>query len=193
MKKSEPKKPSVHHPVNKTTKPGTHSKPAGKAATGASTKEHKPAEKKNEEIKGAAGGDEEVEDETGVQQEEENDQPPPPPVSTARPPSSKKSVAASVPIELDLKNLIATVYEFDTKNNENHKLAKWPLVIDNDTGNVSSFLRHRDTNYINCLEAESLQAEKFRISLISAIRYGKGFVIGIKYNNIINFIKKELN
>jgi hypothetical protein len=181
MKKNEPKKQPVHHPVNKTSKAGTHSKPTGKAAGATtSTKEHKSAEKKNEEVKVAAGVDEEVEEETGMQleEEEEKDQPPPPPVSTARPPSSKKSVTASVPIELDLKNLITTVYDFDVKNNENFKSTRWPLVIDTDTGNFSSFLRNRDTNYINCVETESMQAEKFRISLISAIRNGKCFIIG---------------
>ena len=55
---------------------------------------------------------------------------------------------------------------------------KWPLIIDQND-QASTFLRYRDTNYINCLDMQSMQGEKFRRSLIGAIRYGKPFVLDL--------------
>ena len=55
---------------------------------------------------------------------------------------------------------------------------KWPLIIDQND-QASTFLRYRDTNYLNCLDMQSMQGEKFRRSLIGAIRYGKPFVLDL--------------
>jgi len=55
---------------------------------------------------------------------------------------------------------------------------KWPLIIDQNE-QASTFLRYRDTNYLNCLDMQAMQGEKFRRSLIGAIRYGKPFVLDL--------------
>lgn len=55
---------------------------------------------------------------------------------------------------------------------------KWPLIIDQNE-QASTFLRYRDTNYINCLDMQLMNNEKFRLSLIGAIRYGKPFVLDL--------------
>ncbi len=56
---------------------------------------------------------------------------------------------------------------------------KWPLLIDqNDL--ASTFLRYRDTNYMNCLDVQTMKSpEKFRLGLLGAIRYGKPFIIDL--------------
>ena len=55
---------------------------------------------------------------------------------------------------------------------------KWPLIVDQNE-QAATFLRYRDTNYINCLDMQAMQGEKFRMSLIGAIRYGKPFVLDL--------------
>jgi hypothetical protein len=55
---------------------------------------------------------------------------------------------------------------------------KWPLIIDQNE-QASTFLRYRDTNYINCLDMNMMHPEKFRIALLGAIRYGKPFVLDL--------------
>ena len=55
---------------------------------------------------------------------------------------------------------------------------KWPLIIDQNE-QAATFLRYRDTNYVNCLDMKLMQADKFRLSLLGAIRYGKPFVLDL--------------
>jgi hypothetical protein len=59
-----------------------------------------------------------------------------------------------------------------------NSLDKWPLIIDQNE-QASTFLRYRDTNYVNCLDMQSMQLDKFRVALIGAIRYGKPFVLDV--------------
>lgn len=58
------------------------------------------------------------------------------------------------------------------------KSDKWPIIIDQND-QASTFLRYRDTNYVNCLDMKSMEKEKFRIALLGSIRYGKPFVIDL--------------
>ncbi|CAK8672610.1 unnamed protein product [Clavelina lepadiformis] len=53
---------------------------------------------------------------------------------------------------------------------------KWPMIIDT-TGQASTFLRYRDTNYVCALNPKDVEEERMRMSLIGAIRFGKPFVI----------------
>jgi len=46
---------------------------------------------------------------------------------------------------------------------------KWPMLID-PTGQASTFLRYRDTNYMCALNPQDTQEEKIRLALIGAIR-----------------------
>lgn len=56
---------------------------------------------------------------------------------------------------------------------------KWPLIIDTNEL-AATFLRYRDTNYVNCLDMQNgMKPEKFRLALIGAIRYGKPFVLDL--------------
>ncbi|KAF7247573.1 hypothetical protein EG68_09990 [Paragonimus skrjabini miyazakii] len=55
---------------------------------------------------------------------------------------------------------------------------KWPLVVD-PTDRASTFLRYRDTNYVNVLNPHHLDPETIRIALLGALRYGKPFVLDL--------------
>lgn len=59
-----------------------------------------------------------------------------------------------------------------------NSLDRWPLIIDQNE-QAATFLRYRDTNYVNCLDMQSMQTSRFRLALIGAIRYGKPFVLDL--------------
>jgi hypothetical protein len=67
---------------------------------------------------------------------------------------------------------------------------KWPLIIDQNE-QATTFLRYRDTNYVNCLDIQLMQPDRFRLALIGSIRYGKPFVLDLmQYDNeLIESIK----
>ena len=104
-------------------------------------------------------------------------------LSQAEPP--KKSVSSEAPpkpIEINLKQIN------DVLDQTNDHFKKWPLIIDVDE-RVSAFLRHRNTSYISPLDMQQLKPEKFRTSLIAAIRYGHPFVIGnFSFTFLFNFV-----
>jgi len=46
---------------------------------------------------------------------------------------------------------------------------RWPLVIDT-SGQAATFLRYRDTNYINALSPRDVEPERIRLSVLGALR-----------------------
>ena len=89
-----------------------------------------------------------------------------------QPVAQKEDEKFSNPIELNLKNLTSVI---STPYHEK----KWPLFIESND-RVVSFFKHRDCNMINGHETSQMNPEKIRFALISAIRYGKPFVLGIQ-------------
>lgn len=53
---------------------------------------------------------------------------------------------------------------------------KWPMLID-PTGQATTFLRYRDTNYICALNPQQMQPEVVRLALLGSIRFGKPMVV----------------
>lgn len=53
---------------------------------------------------------------------------------------------------------------------------KWPLLIDS-TQKASTFLRYRDTNYLNALNPQTMTPDRIRMALIGALRFGKPVVL----------------
>ncbi|RUS72886.1 hypothetical protein EGW08_019346 [Elysia chlorotica] len=53
---------------------------------------------------------------------------------------------------------------------------KWPLLIDQ-SGQASTFLRYRDTNYINSIRPADMENNNIRRCLLGSIRFGKPFVV----------------
>lgn len=46
---------------------------------------------------------------------------------------------------------------------------KWPMLID-PTGQATTFLRYRDTNYLCALNPQQMQPEVIRLALLGSIR-----------------------
>ncbi|XP_068747717.1 IQ motif and ankyrin repeat domain-containing protein 1-like [Montipora capricornis] len=53
---------------------------------------------------------------------------------------------------------------------------RWPLLIDT-SPQSSTFLRYRDTNYINALNPKHVEPEVIRMALLGGLRYGKPVVL----------------
>ena len=56
---------------------------------------------------------------------------------------------------------------------------RWPLIID-PSGQVSIFLKYRDTNYIDMFIPKYTQTDTVRLALLGAIRFGKMLVIDMR-------------
>ena len=84
----------------------------------------------------------------------------------------------------DEKMLKINIKEFDDMilrdltNIVKNSSDKWPLIIDQNE-QASTFLRYRDTNYVNCLDIQAMQPDKLRLAIIGSIRYGKPFVVDL--------------
>jgi hypothetical protein len=80
-------------------------------------------------------------------------------------------------IKINIKEIDDMVLR-DLSDALKNSLTEWPLILDtNDL--AATFLRYRDTNYVNCLDMQAMQSERFRLALLGAIRYGKPFVIDL--------------
>jgi len=48
-------------------------------------------------------------------------------------------------------------------------LCRWPLIVDT-SGQAATFLRYRDTNFINALSPRDVEPERIRLSILGALR-----------------------
>ncbi|XP_064382225.1 IQ motif and ankyrin repeat domain-containing protein 1-like isoform X2 [Halichondria panicea] len=55
---------------------------------------------------------------------------------------------------------------------------KWPLIIDSNQ-QAATFMRYRDTNYLNVCSPKNMETDTIRMALLGAIRYGKFAVIDL--------------
>jgi len=69
---------------------------------------------------------------------------------------------------------------------------KWPLLIDTSSQAVT-FLKYRDTNYINTVNPRDVDAESLRMALLGAIRYGKPLVLDMMEVNMMNFLHDKFD
>lgn len=92
------------------------------------------------------------------------------------------------PIEMDFKNIVNELaIEGENKPKFNDK---WPLVMD-ENERLSTFFRHRDCNYINCLEKDHLESDHLRIKILGALRYNKPLIIDLMDNmNLLDIFKE---
>ena len=49
------------------------------------------------------------------------------------------------------------------------KYFRWPLIIDT-SSQTSTFLRYRDTNFLNALNPSNMEADVIRLAILGAIR-----------------------
>ncbi|XP_078086464.1 IQ motif and ankyrin repeat domain-containing protein 1-like isoform X2 [Mustelus asterias] len=64
---------------------------------------------------------------------------------------------------------------------------RWPLIIDR-SGQASTFLRYRDTNFYDALNPAHMQPEVLRLGLLGAIRFGKMLVIDMMEVNMFEAV-----
>lgn len=53
---------------------------------------------------------------------------------------------------------------------------RWPLIIDIHE-QASTFLRYRDTNYLNALSSQQMEPQRIRLAVLGSLRYGKPLVL----------------
>lgn len=99
--------------------------------------------------------------------------------------------------EEDLPGLRVTVRELDDVlmrdvGNRISESGKWPLIID-PNAQAATFLRYRDTNYINTLSPKDMEPDKVRMSLLGAIRYGKPLVIDMMEVDMFHAVDRRFS
>ncbi|XP_077666457.1 IQ motif and ankyrin repeat domain-containing protein 1 [Eretmochelys imbricata] len=72
-----------------------------------------------------------------------------------------------------------------------HSDGRWPLIID-PSGQAATFLRYRDTNYLNTLNPNDTNMETIRLALLGALRYGKPVVFDMMEVNMFDAVKRQL-
>ncbi|XP_065438428.1 IQ motif and ankyrin repeat domain-containing protein 1 isoform X1 [Chrysemys picta bellii] len=72
-----------------------------------------------------------------------------------------------------------------------HSDGRWPLIID-PSGQAATFLRYRDTNYLNTLNPNDMNIETIRLALLGALRYGKPVVFDMMEVNMFDAVKRQL-
>ena len=93
----------------------------------------------------------------------------------ANPPSPVKSEPSLTKIKV--KQLLSHIVEDQTGAIKSS--GKWALVIDNEQV-ARTFFKYSGDIYINCGDPEMLVAEKIRIGILGALRYGKGIVFDLE-------------
>lgn len=99
--------------------------------------------------------------------------------------------------EDDLPGLKVTVRELDDVllrdvGNRIKDSGKWPLIID-PNAQAATFLRYRDTNYINTLSPAQMEPEKIRMSVLGAVRYGKPLVIDMMEVDMFHAVERRFD
>jgi hypothetical protein len=92
--------------------------------------------------------------------------------------------------ELPLKQFADVVLN-DTQN-KLKSAPKWPLVLDT-TNKIATFLRYRDTNFLDGCNPIQMKASTVRRALLGAIRYGKPLVLDLKDVPLIEFMIEFFN
>ncbi|XP_062374929.1 IQ motif and ankyrin repeat domain-containing protein 1-like isoform X2 [Sardina pilchardus] len=69
---------------------------------------------------------------------------------------------------------------------------RWPLIVD-PSGQAATFLRYRDTNYLDAMHPENMKPDTLRLALLGAIRYGKALVINMMDVDLLETVENQLN
>ncbi|XP_065843329.1 IQ motif and ankyrin repeat domain-containing protein 1-like isoform X2 [Oscarella lobularis] len=69
---------------------------------------------------------------------------------------------------------------------------RWPLLIDT-SKQASTFLRYRDTNYLDALHPRDMDPETIRMNVLGAIRYGKFVVLDLRDVDIWHVVTQKFD
>jgi hypothetical protein len=89
------------------------------------------------------------------------------------PVTAQPVVAGAIP-ELGLKEAIELVL----KTPKPAELANKCVLLIDPTSRATTFLRHRDVNYMSAMDKDAMTAERIRLAIIGAILYKKPISIG---------------
>ncbi|ELT90080.1 hypothetical protein CAPTEDRAFT_89148 [Capitella teleta] len=97
----------------------------------------------------------------------------------------------------ELAGLKVTVKELDDVllrdvGNVIRECGKWPLIID-PSAQAATFLRYRDTNYLQALNPREMEAEKVRMALVGAIRFGKPLVLDMMEVDMFDTVSARMD
>ncbi|XP_051791911.1 IQ motif and ankyrin repeat domain-containing protein 1 [Erpetoichthys calabaricus] len=81
---------------------------------------------------------------------------------------------------------------FKDVGNKLEQDGRWPLIID-PFGQAATFLRYRDTNYLDALNPKEMQPDVLRLALLGAIRFGKPLVINMMDVNAFGSVENQFN
>ncbi|XP_028411970.1 putative IQ motif and ankyrin repeat domain-containing protein [Dendronephthya gigantea] len=65
---------------------------------------------------------------------------------------------------------------------------RWPLLIDSST-QTSTFLRYRDTNFLNALNPSNMEPDVIRLAILGAVRFGKPLVLDMMAVDMFESVK----
>ncbi|XP_063047333.1 IQ motif and ankyrin repeat domain-containing protein 1-like [Engraulis encrasicolus] len=71
-------------------------------------------------------------------------------------------------------------------------VCRWPLIID-PSGQAATFLRYRDTNYVDAMHPENMKPDTLRLALLGSIRYGKALVVNMMEVDLMESVENQLN
>ncbi|XP_060605886.1 IQ motif and ankyrin repeat domain-containing protein 1-like [Ruditapes philippinarum] len=99
--------------------------------------------------------------------------------------------------EDDLPGVKVTIRELDDVlmrdiGNRIRDSGKWALIID-PNAQAATFLRYRDTNYLNTLSPAQMEPEKVRMSVLGAIRYGKPLIIDMMEVDMFHAVERRFD
>jgi hypothetical protein len=64
---------------------------------------------------------------------------------------------------------------------------RWPFLVDA-TGKAATYLRYRDTNFLDAVDQQALRPEKLRPLLLGALRFGKPLAIDLRDTTLLPFV-----
>lgn len=72
------------------------------------------------------------------------------------------------------------------------KSGKWPCLLD-PTTTAGTFLRYRDTNYLQAVSPNDMDSERIRLALLGGLRYGKPMVIDLGEIDRFDMVTTQVN
>ncbi|CAB3998861.1 IQ motif and ankyrin repeat domain-containing [Paramuricea clavata] len=69
---------------------------------------------------------------------------------------------------------------------------RWPLIIDT-SSQTSTFLRYRDTNFLNALNPSNMEPDAIRLAILGAIRFGKPLVLDMMAVDMFESVRMKFD
>lgn len=115
--------------------------------------------------------------------------------TTIKPTDKKKEEVTPVTAAIEVENMpvkqLGKVLAPDPEVNW-CKSGKWPCLLDPST-TAGTFLRYRDTNYLQAVSPKEMESERIRKALLGGLRFGKPLVIDLGEIDRFDMITTQIN